>query len=273
MRATFSAVGFCLASLAFLSCPSSAHATLVLGGDPIGPDNTLTNNRGAITSTQEGALNTGHVGVVLELAQATQLDSIRAIVSAIPETNSPLFDDIRFDVYDWRVSIWTKSNFFAGSGPEFVVPIGQPPGITFAPPLPNGDVFPITVFGNSGPGGNNADTFDYQWDVSSIPQLQLAAGDWVLGLQKRDSGIVEGIANISRSLGSGLPAVWSSDPTAFNFPQGYAFGTPPNDTERWAITLTGTAVPEPSSFLLFSVLSFGLATKRIRECRGCSDKV
>lgn len=262
MKSATRCVLVCLGLVAHLLVPVSAKGSIVLGGDPIGPDNTLTNGNGATTSTAVGAENFGHVGLVLDLSEATRLESVRAIVSAIPG-GSGIFDDVRFTEFMWQASIWSLADYFAGEDPEFIAEIGQPPGVVFET-QPNGDVLPSVVFGNTGPLGNDANTYDFEWDLGIASEFDtpLGAGQWVFGLQTNHGAGSAGVANISKSFAPGPAAVWSSD--VLNFPRSYPFGVPPNDTTRWAVTVKGSAVPEPSIWVMFALVAIVLVAIRLR---------
>jgi hypothetical protein len=133
--------------------------TVLLGGDAIGVDSSLTDNTGGLSAVQIGSFNYGQPAIGVTLLPGYDVQELRVIV----------FGELQDD---YRYYLW--------------------PGTTYLDGLPSQwsyDQAPtsVTPFGNAGPAGNYEATNDLRFDFSWFgPDYSpgLTIYDWVIGFQE-----------------------------------------------------------------------------------------
>ncbi len=218
-----------------------AEAALLLGGDPIGPDSSFTDNTGGFTAVQAGSDNLGLPAILIPFSGQEYLTELRVIVFGLPSSGGNLL----FDQFDYRLDLWQSDAYFGGAEPEFSLVLGAPANVTLMQ-SGLGTVIPDTPFGNAGPFGDDAPTYDFKFDLTNLPQggpaqqlfdSPLAAGDWVLGFQSWNSIEESGIFRVTGSNApeGPLPLFSRGD----SFPRGVLGGQDPNNLAiRWGMSVS-----------------------------------
>lgn len=218
-----------------LLTPAFAAPVQILGGDSIGPDPNFTDNTGGFSAVQDGPNNIGHPAVLVSLTGREILTEFRMIGFGVP--SSPSLGSLRFDNFAYQLDFWRLPDYLAGDAPAFSVnPI---PSFMLDVEISTGYIVPVPSFGNSGVGGNNADTYDFVFDLTSFPALSspLVAGDWVIGIQSHhviaDSG---GLRTSGSTSLEGLIPYFSRD----SIPRGILGDQDPSNVSvHWGINVSG----------------------------------
>ncbi|MEO2047106.1 MAG: hypothetical protein ABGX16_11095 [Pirellulales bacterium] len=180
-----------------------ACASYIVGGDPIGPDSSFTDNTGGFTAVQDGNDNLGHPAILIPLTGEEILLKLRMIVFGLPSSSGNLL----FDQFDYRLDFWQSDAYFDGTDPGFSIVLGDPINVGLIQSAPT-SIVPETPFGNAGPFGDDAITYDLRFDLmifaSGDPTQQilttpLAAGDWVVGFQSLHSSVASGVLRLTGS--------------------------------------------------------------------------
>ena len=162
---------------------------LMIDGDPIGSDSSLTDNTGGFTAMRTAGGDMGLPAIQIALDGELLLTELRVVVFGLPSPEGQL----RFDDFDFHLDFWNRDAYFAGDDPFFSMALGDPMGIELIQRGPE-VVVPETPFGTSGPVAGDAETYDLHFDLSlalieahqdgSFP-ARPPEGDWVVGFQSR----------------------------------------------------------------------------------------
>ncbi len=238
----FSHYNVLLWSALFSACASSGWAATAfyVDGDAIGPDSTTTDNTGGFGAVLQNGNNLGQPAIQVSLTGQELLTEFRVIVFGLPGADGNLF----FQEFDYRLDVWKSDDYFAGAASEFHVNLGQPVGVNL---VSNGatSVVPDTPFGTAGIVGNNADTYDFRFDLTNLPagdtaqtifETPFAAGDWVFGFQSWHDTASNGVLRVTASdAAQGPLPLFSRDDFV---PRGVLGGQDPaNIGLRWGISL------------------------------------
>jgi hypothetical protein len=222
--------------LAGAAVPQVAAAYYV-GGDPIGPNSSATDNTGGFTAVKQNGVNLGQPAMLVSLNGRDVLTEFRAVVFGVPAASGSL----SFDKFDYRLDVWRSADYFAGLNPQTELALGTPVGLQLVPSGPTRMV-PNTPFGTAGTGGGNATTYDFHFDLTKFPVFAapLAAGDWVFGFQSWHDPTSSGSLRVTGSgAGQGPLPLFSRDN---GIPRGILGGQDPNNIAvHWGMSLA--AVP------------------------------
>lgn len=112
--------------LALLACSLHGHSlmatTVVVGGDPIGPDSHLTNNTGGFTAVRTVDEDLGEPAFLVSLDGELFLTELRVVVFGVPSPTGRLM----FNEFDYHLNLWRSDGYFANADPLFTVDLAAP---------------------------------------------------------------------------------------------------------------------------------------------------
>ena len=226
------------------SPPAAGCEAFHLEGDPIGASSNATDQTGGFSAVEWQGTNLGQPAVLVELGGSERLAELRTVVFGVPTGDGRL----RFDEFSYQLSVWTSASYFSDADPDYVVTLGDPIGLELVTASPD-VVVPAEAFGEAGPGGSDALTYDLRFDLgaatigdSPSPLVDsLGSGDWVLAFQAVHDPGASGMLRVAGSTASEGPIpLFSRDDAA---PRGILGGQPPESIVlRWGMSVSAELI-------------------------------